>query len=268
MLADFKVFCKKRLPEPVVNFLRVIRDWKDCVPCASFLLNHYPRVSLRDRARMVKQFYVASFHLDSPHAQREILDFIQTILRLKPNSKGVLVEAGCYQGSSTAKFSLAADIVGKELVVFDSFQGIPEHSEAHSKNIFGGLACFNRGDYSATLEEVKRNVSKYGKIDRCRFIEGWFEHTLPQFKESISAIYLDVDLASSTRTCLKYLYPLLQEGGVLLSQDGHLPLVIDVFNDDDFWVNEVGCRKPEIYGLGRKKLIRIVKKSQESLQEN
>jgi hypothetical protein len=58
---------------------------------------------------------------------------------------------------------------------------------------------------------------------------------------------------------LKYLYPLLEPGGVLYSQDGHLPLVIDVFNDRSFWRNEVGYARPEVIGLGEKKLIKIVK---------
>jgi len=82
---------------------------------------------------------------------------------------------------------------------------------------------------------------------------------MPKFSKSIVAIYLDVDLASSTRTCLKYLYPLLVPGGVLYSQDGHLPLVIDVFKDDEFWKKEVSYPKPHIEGLGKKKLIKIVK---------
>jgi O-methyltransferase len=50
-------------------------------------------------------------------------------------------------------------------------------------------------------------------------------------------------------------------GGVLISQDGHLPLVIQVFDDDAFWSREVGCDKPVIPGLGRQRLIRIVKET-------
>lgn len=46
-----------------------------------------------------------------------------------------------------------------------------------------------------------------------RFIKGWFEDTMPVFNERIIAAYIDVDLASSTKTCLKYLYPLLVPGG-------------------------------------------------------
>ena len=84
---------------------------------------------------------------------------------------------------------------------------------------------------------------------------------MPKFQQPISVIYLDVDLASSTRTCLRHLYPLLEPGGVIFSQDGHLPLVIDALNDDNFWLNEVGCKKPDILGLGKSKLIKIIKEA-------
>ena len=73
------------------------------------------------------------------------------------------------------------------------------------------------------------------------------------------AAYIDVDLALSTKTCLKYLYPLLQPGGVIFTQDGHLPLVIKVLDNDDFWENEVGYKKPIIKGLYREKLVKIIK---------
>ena len=80
------------------------------------------------------------------------------------------------------------------------------------------------------------------------------------FNKRIAAAYLDVDLASSTKTCLKYLYPILVPGGVIISQDGDFPLVIEVYNDDQFWEEEVGCKKPYIEGLGERKLIKIVKR--------
>jgi len=261
-LAASKHLLKKVLPTRLYNLLRAIktwRYWRDVKPCMQFLLNCNMTASLSIRLGIIKQLYVISHRIDSPHNHEEILSFIKTILSLPTDSRGVIVEAGCYKGSSTAKFSLAANIVGKKLVVLDSFQGIPENIEPHEKTIFGSQSSFKKGLYCGTLDEVIANVSKYGRIASCRFVEGWFEDTLPTFKEPISAIYLDVDLVSSTHTCLKYLYPLLEPGGVLFSQDGHLPLVIDLFDSDRFWSDEIGCKKPTVFGLGKKKLIKIVK---------
>ena len=82
---------------------------------------------------------------------------------------------------------------------------------------------------------------------------------MPEFDKPIAAIYLDVDLASSTRTCIKYLYPQLVPGGILYSQDGHLPLVIDVFNNEKFWRHKKLAMQDPILDLGKKKLIKLVK---------
>ncbi len=267
MIASLKSPLKKVLPAPLWRTLslirwrlpRIVREWRDLLAVLRFLCSRKPRVSLKQRFAIVKRLYAISFRVSSPHKNYEILRYIETILSLPQNGCGVVVEAGCYKGIGTAKFSLAANLVGRELVVFDSFRGIPKNDEAHERNIFGGAAHFGEGDYCASLAEVTANVTRYGEIACCRFVEGWFEESLPKFNERIAAIYLDVDLASSTRTCLKHLYPLLEKGGVLWSQDGHLPLVIDVFRDDAFWENEVGCARPKVAGLGRKKLIRIVK---------
>jgi O-methyltransferase len=244
---------------PPYSLRRAWRERRDLRVCGAFLCDGSLGLSLRARASIVRRLYAASFDIDSPHRQEEMLAFMRAILRAPRSEPGVVVEAGCYKGSSTAKFSLAAHAAGRELVVFDSFAGLPAHDEPHDRNIFGRPEHLHPGAYCGTLDEVRRNVARYGRIERCRFVAGWFEDTLPTFDERIVAIYLDVDLAMSTRTCLVHLYPRLCAGGVLYSHDGDLPLIIEVFDDADFWRREVGCAKPVIEGLGERKLIRIVK---------
>jgi O-methyltransferase len=256
MLVRLKAFMRAVLP---VRVLRTVPRRRELRACVSLLLEDTPNASLLDKIRIIVTLYIVSFSIESPHTQDEIISFIRTMLTLPAQSRGVVVEAGCFKGSSTAKFSMAAKLAGRTLVVFDSFEGIPENDEAHERNIFGEDATFKKGDYCGSIETVRRNVARYGEVNSCRFIKGWFDETLSDFREPIAAIYLDVDLASSTRTCISYLYPLLEKGGSLYSQDGHLPLVIDVFEDDDFWRGKVGCRKPDVQGLGGSRLIRVVK---------
>lgn len=238
---------------------RIMANWRDLLASAAFIGSPSVRLPIRQRLSIVRRLYGITLNISSPHTDREILTFIRTITSLPGDSCRNVAEAGCYKGISTAKFSLAAAAAGKDLIVFDSFQGIPENDEPHDKNIFGGPAHFARGDYSWGLEGVKAHVTRFGHIERCRFIEGWFDDTLPQFNEPLAAVYLDVDLVSSTRTCIKHLYPLLEPGGVMFSQDCHLPLVIDLLADDNFWRNEIGCEKPRILGLGKRKLVKMIK---------
>ena len=212
------------------------------------------RKSLLERIRRVRE------NVECPHNESHVLSFIVELFRLR-QVEGVIVEAGCYKGGSTAKVSMAASILGRELVVFDSFQGLPRNAEPHDSSLLGHSikGWFDEGKFSGALDEVRSNVARYGDIRPCRFIKGWFDDTMPQFDEPICAAYLDVDLASSTRTCLKYLYPRLSPGGVLMSQDGDFPLVVDVFKDRDFWEHEVGEPMPVVEGLGQKKVLKIVK---------
>jgi O-methyltransferase len=255
MFTNTKILLKKVLPTPVYHGLRHRRHLHLWTP---FLLNRSLNISFRDKIRILNQLYVINSNVECLHLQEEILNFIQVILSLPRNSHGVVVEAGCYKGGSAAKFSLAADIAGKELVLFDSFQGIPDNNEMHEIIHTCKKISFEKGQYHGSLDQVKANISRFGKINCCRFVPGWLDDTLPRFEEPISAIYLDVDLASSTRTCLKYLYPLLEPGGVLYSQDAHFSLVVTVFEDEHFWLSEVGCKKPQTIRLG-KRLIKIIK---------
>jgi len=263
MFVQVKEILKRVLPIKMYRLMSMFYSFrKDLPACAGFLCNGKLNISFSKKFKILRQLYLIDLNLEPLQTQEEILSYIQKILSLPSESEGVVVEAGCYKGNSTAKFSLAADIANRSLVVFDSFQGLPENDEPHVKNIFGGQASFKKGDYCGPLEEVKSNISKFGKIDCVRFVEGWFDDTMPKFKDRVACAYLDVDLASSTRTCLKYLYPLLEKGGILYSQDGHLPLVIKVFDDEKFWVTEVGFKKPTIEGLGKRKLIKITKESE------
>jgi O-methyltransferase len=180
---------------------------------------------------------------------------------LSATAEGVFVEAGCFKGGSTSKLSIIAQLTGRELVVFDSFQGLPANAEPHSATIDGDSieGWFSEGRFSSAFHEVVRNVTDYGHRSSCTFVEGWFEDTMPKFDAQIAGAFIDVDLAASTRTCLRFLYPLLEPGGVLISQDGDFPLVLEVFESDRFWEQEVGVERPAIEGLGKEKLLIIRK---------
>src|SRR5262249_17284415 len=113
--------------------------------------------------------------------------------------------------------------------------------------------------YMGTLEEVRQNVARYGESEVCVYHKGWFDDTMPRFSEPLCVAFVDVDLASSTRTCMKRLYPLLAPGGAFFLHDGHIPLVVDVLRDAKFWEAEVGCPVPEMDGLGTDHLVVIRK---------
>ena len=63
------------------------------------------------------------------------------LLETPPTAKGVVVECGCWQGGSTVNLSLICDIVGRRLVVYDSFEGLPpaEPNDRYSAPMARGI---------------------------------------------------------------------------------------------------------------------------------
>jgi O-methyltransferase len=217
------------------------------------------------RKSLMSAFQNISRKVNCPHNMSHIMTFVVEMMKYKeksPELNGVFVEAGCFKGGSTAKFSLVASMLGRKMVVFDSFEGIPDNEEDHQKSIFGYSIdrWFEKGTFTGALEEVQHSVNNYGDSGSVSdYVKGWFDDTMPSNNLNIVGAYIDVDLASSTKTCIKYLYPRLLPGGFLVSQDGDFPLVIEVFDDDKFWEEEVGCKKPVVHGLHTSKMLTVYK---------
>jgi O-methyltransferase len=185
------------------------------------------------------------------HTRAHIMAFVDAVLAQPVD--GVLVECGAYRGVSAAKFSHLADMLGRELVVFDSFRGLPPNDERHTVTINGKdiKGRFRGGEFAGSLEQVRHTVECYGVPNAVRYVEGWFADTLPPFAEPVAGAYLDCDLAASTRTCLDSLWPLVTPGGCIVSQDGDFPLVVDVMRQ---WAGRADPR-PIVTGLGEDKMV-------------
>lgn len=72
-----------------------------------------------------------------------------------------------------------------------------------------------------TIENVIKDMAKYG-ITNYSLIKGWFQNTVPKWMGEIAVLRLDGDLYDSTAVCLKYLYPRLVDGGILIVDDWNL----------------------------------------------
>jgi len=259
VIPEAKERLRRYVPEPVLRVRRKVLSLQRQIPLVR--LSYVPRANttLKERKELVQQVRTADSGIFCAHTTAEIEALIAAILDIPPSVEGCIVEAGCFKGGSTAKLSLAAKLTKRRMYVFDSFAGLPQNAEEHSRTIFGDKIDFHAGRYKGRLEEVKANVARYGAVDVCEFVPGWFEDSMPGFHERIAVAFVDVDLASSTATCLRYLYPLLVPGGSIFSHDGHLPLCMDVIRDDRFWSDVVGAPRPPIPGLGRRKLLQITK---------
>lgn len=237
---------------------RCIANTRDLRSAAQFVLRSDLSVSRAKRLRYVLQVYRISLRVWCAHTEDEIFQVATAVLKFSSQVPGAIVEAGCYKGGSTAKLSLLARLAGRKLVAYDSFEGLPANDEPHQRTLSGEKADFHAGAYRGGLDEVKANITKFGDLGVCAFVKGWFDETMPGHRDPIVVAFVDVDLVSSTKSCLRWLFPHLQRGGSIFTQDGHLPLVLQALDDDAFWEVEVGRPKPPMIGLRRDKLVQIL----------
>ena len=142
---QFEKFVKRLIPTSVSKLLRPL--WRfflvlyNSVPNVVFILSppelygctYLQRVALAWKIDRIRRW------VQCPHSEDQIVRFYNEILQLPENLKGCIVEAGCFKGGSSAKFSWLAKHTGRVLHIFDSFQGLPENQEAHGFRMFDGF---------------------------------------------------------------------------------------------------------------------------------
>ena len=230
---------------------------RDRAAILAFLRADYPLdLPLAERLRLVARFLRITNHVRTYHTQAEMLTVADRVLRLAGRPGLTVLEAGAGKGGGTAKLSLVARIAGARLVVCDSFRGMPPNDERH-ETIWGRRTEFREGAFRGTARLVERTVARFGAPEVCELVKGWFADTLPGLDHPLDVVLLDVDLAASTRDCVRWLYPRIRPGGVLLSQDGHLRATIQLLADERFWREDVRMSPPAIHGLGTVKLLEI-----------
>jgi hypothetical protein len=139
------------------------------------------------------------------------------------------------------------------LEVFDSFAGLPEPSpddKIHAIVSLKEVHSYSKGAWAGNIDEVKNNISRYGVIDICNFNVGYFEKTLPGFSKNCAFIFLDVDLKDSLETCLKNLWPLLQDGCHLFTHEAPHMEIASVFFDKKWWRSKLSADAPGLVGAG------------------
>ncbi len=121
---------------------------------------------------------------------------------------GDAAELGVYNGSS-ARIILEAIGSEKALHLFDTFDGLPEVGKDDR--------LFHTGQFKVDLQRVKANLTGFNKV---HFHVGYFPATAgPVADRSFSFVHLDADLYQSTLDGLRFFYPRMLRGGIILTHD-------------------------------------------------
>ena len=184
---------------------------------------------------------------------REHMELAAAILRVPRSVAGDVIECGCYLGGSSVNLSLVCAIVGRRLIICDSFEGLPEPSEydrSHLAVHVGHTDQYRKGMFAAPLDVVKQNLARYGDLSACEFRVGFFDQTMGQLSGNVVMAFLDVDLIDSLKPCLAGIWPILRDGcRIYVHEARNLPLV-SVFFDSPWWRENLGEEAPGFVGSG------------------
>jgi len=183
----------------------------------------------------------------------EHLVMATAILKIPKSIEGCVVECGSYKGASTANLSLVVAFCNRRLEVFDSFEGLPEplvHDKAHTCLNVKEIHTYTKGAWSGSLEEVKRNITDYGEVKVCNFNVGYFDKSLSGFDKKCVFVFADVDLRDSLETCVKHLWPVLQDGCSFYVHEAPHMEIASLFFDNEWWRNNCDSKPPGLVGAG------------------
>ena len=209
-------------------------------------------LSSKDKANIVKRIRNSLSKIDSATSIDVHLELGKRLLDL-PNNQGSIVECGCYQGASTVSLSIFSKIVERNLIIYDSFEGLPEDKDNVGKRNYPFLNLtgeYKKGMYKSSLENVKNNLKFYGEYDVCELRKGYFDKSLIQHKEKIDFLFLDVDLVQSTTDCIKYLWKFVNNGSYIYTDDACDMDVVKFWFDKEWWNKNFDCDPPNYVGSG------------------
>lgn len=167
------------------------------------------------------------------------------VFAIPPSVDGVIVEAGCWKGGTTVNLSLIAQAVGRSLIVYDSFEGLPPPVEGDH-----WASEMSAGAFKGELEEVRANVERYGAIEVCEFRKGWFADTMGDHREPIVLAYVDVDFQSSFHDCVVGLWPHLVDRGYFFADEYTRLDYCALFFSERYWRTYFDRPPPGIIGAG------------------
>jgi O-methyltransferase len=220
-------------------------------PAAAYFILYSPRIhpsydmTLRRKATLAWRMRRTVGKVVTGSSWRAHLAMAAKLLEIPPDVEGVVVECGSFQGGSTANLSLVCEIVGRELIVYDSFEGLPEPTPGDA--IATPMAT---GLFAGSLPTVREHVRRFGAIDVCTFRKGWYSETMSQHTEPVVLCFLDVDYQASLHDCLIHLWPKLQPTGYLFLDDFPFLELCALFWSERYWRTYFDTTPPGLVGAG------------------
>ena len=189
-----------------------------------------PALPLRIRMTLLIRFLGIDWHVLLGHTPFQCAAVCRALAEVPGQPGEAMVEAGCWNGGSSAKWSILCKLLGYQLVIYDSFEGVEHMKPLEWEHDFSG-------EYAAEEQVVWENLKTYGEADVCQTIRGWFSDTMAAGKVpfKVRLAYIDCDIAKGTKEALIGVVPALTEKGYIFSQDCHIPSVLKLLTNTATW---------------------------------
>lgn len=151
---------------------------------------------------------------------------ILELARMALEYPGDFVEMGCYKGDTSLILAEVLKHTDKKLWLYDSFEGLPEKSEADASAL--GIN-FKKGELFTTKRELKERFLR-ANLKLPVIKKAWFNELIEvDLPEKIAFCFLDGDLYESIRDSLKLVKKKIVNGGILIIHDYKNPALPGVF---------------------------------------
>ena len=168
-------------------------------------------------------------------------------------NKSFIVEAGVYKGAMTCSLSIAAKMLGTKLIVYDSFDGLPDVKRRENIVNYYHIkksSFYKKGMYRGNYQEVIENVKKFGSYESCIFRKGFFKNSMKNSTEKIFFLFLDVDLLSSTMDVIKNLWKNVLDNSYVFTDDASDLDLNRIWFDKQWWKKNLNQKSPGFIGVG------------------
>jgi O-methyltransferase len=206
----------------------------------------------KDRLIILKKIIRVINNIESATSLETQITLVKYLLQLPKTKEGNIVECGCFKGASSTTMSIICEIIGRKLIIYDSFEGLPKSANKIVADYihFSSTEKYKEGMYLGNLHDVKKNISNFGCLDVCIFRKGFFHKTLPKHSEKIEFLFIDVDLLSSTKTCIKNLWKKVINRRYVFTDDSCDLDNVKIWFDNNWWKKSLNLTAPGYVGSG------------------
>lgn len=176
-------------------------------------------VGVSDNKIQLREMGLKEEHIISKYVESSVwsrIGFLKNTAQLcyEKNMDGAIAEVGVYQGEFAKMMNV--EFPDKKFYLFDTFEGFYE--EDVYEEIKNNFSEASKKDFGNTTVDLV--LSKMQRKENCIVKKGYFPETAEGLlEERFAFVNLDVDLYKPTLEALRFFYPRMVPGGIILIHD-------------------------------------------------